>query len=181
MAGDTTKRPTFNGASTFFGWMGKHGRHILYGAPIQPKGGDYGNLDQDQVGGPGAGGAAQAYPRVTQIIDGSGNVVSSFGGGGGGGGGGGSSAPYAATPKGYQQITGTGAVAALTVPAGATFAVVQPEAQGVRYRDDGTNPTAAVGMPIGSGVSVTFGGAIEEAALKFWLPAGAILDINYYA
>lgn len=50
-------------------------------------------------------------------------------------------------PIGYRQVTvSTTAVAIPTIPAGATRAVVVVEAQPLRYRDDGTNPTASVGM-----------------------------------
>jgi hypothetical protein len=85
------------------------------------------------------------------------------------------------TPLGYQQITSLGSATALTVPTGATFAVVVPETQGVRYRDDGTNPTASVGMPIPAGTPWTFTGAGILAAVKFIeQTSSAKLDILYY-
>lgn len=100
---------------------------------------------------------------------------------GNGTGGGGSSAPYAATPLGFQQITSLSSSTALTIPTGATFATVTVEAQGIRYRDDGTAPTGTVGMPLAAGQSQTFSGAAELAALRFILQtSGAILDVSYY-
>ena len=56
--------------------------------------------------------------------------------------------PQAGTRKalGYQQITSLSAATALTVPKGATRAVIRCETQSVRWRDDGTDPTASVGM-----------------------------------
>jgi hypothetical protein len=82
---------------------------------------------------------------------------------------------------GYQQITSLSPAAALTVPTGATFCIVTAESQAVRWRDDGTNPTASVGMPIASGGSYTFNGAVNLAALRFIeQTASAILNVSYY-
>jgi hypothetical protein len=47
-------------------------------------------------------------------------------------------------PMGYQQITSLGAATTLTVPVGSTAALIMCEVASVRYRDDGTNPTASV-------------------------------------
>lgn len=180
MAGDTLVKPSLS-ANGLFGWMGKHGRHILYGAPVQPSGGDYAAGDQDQVGGPfSGGGAAQAYPMAAMLVTPAGVPYTASGGGGGGG----ATAPYAATPLGYQQILAATLAApdALTVPTGATFAIIEPEGGAVRYRDDGTNPTGAIGMPLGAGQSLQASGAAMLAALKFIEATGsaAILNISYY-
>jgi hypothetical protein len=79
---------------------------------------------------------------------------------------------------GYQQITLSGA-ASLTVPAGATSAVITAEAQAVRYRDDGVAPTATVGMPLAVGVPLQYTGPL--ASVKFiQQTSGAILNILYY-
>ena len=91
--------------------------------------------------------------------------------------------PGAYTPLGYQQITaGTLASAtALTVPTGATIAVIEVEAANVRWRDDGTSPTASVGMILSPNNVLTISGAAELAAIKFILQSGSpILDISYY-
>lgn len=56
------------------------------------------------------------------------------------------------TPLGYQQITGLSTAKNLTVPTGATMAMITAEAQAVRYRDDGTAPTATVGQPLAVGL-----------------------------
>lgn len=54
------------------------------------------------------------------------------------------------TPKGHQQFTtGFNAAQLLTVPAGANLAVIQINANnlaGIRWRDDGTAPTDAIGQ-----------------------------------
>lgn len=55
---------------------------------------------------------------------------------------------------GYEQITGLGTVKGLTIPAvdsqgnsvKPNAVLLQSEAQNVRWRADGTNPTATVGM-----------------------------------
>jgi hypothetical protein len=70
------------------------------------------------------------------------------------------------TPLGYQQITSLSSATALTVPTGATVAVIIPETQAIRWRDDGTNPTASVGMPLASGQPMTLKGAAALAAAR---------------
>jgi hypothetical protein len=81
--------------------------------------------------------------------------------------------------KGYQQITMTTLKAVLTVPAGATVAYVVVEGQAMRWRDDGTAPTAAIGMPVPVAGTVTFAGNL--AAIQFFPQAsGSILDVSYY-
>lgn len=51
------------------------------------------------------------------------------------------------TPRGYQQLDLSTAVG-LTVPEGADYALVSAEADNVRYRDDGVDPTATLGSRI---------------------------------
>lgn len=83
------------------------------------------------------------------------------------------------TPAGYQQITDLSAAVALTVPAGATMAVIEAEAADVRYRDDGTNPTATIGMPLAQGGYLPY--SANLAAIKFIQQAsGAVLNVSYY-
>ena len=81
---------------------------------------------------------------------------------------------------GYQQITSLSAATALTVPAGATMALIAPLTQGVRWRDDGTNPTASVGMPVAAGTYLSYDG--DLTAIRFiQTTASAELNITYYA
>ena len=50
----------------------------------------------------------------------------------------------------YQQMTvSTTAVALTSIPSQAYAAVIIVESNSIRARDDGTNPTASVGMPYG--------------------------------
>lgn len=81
---------------------------------------------------------------------------------------------------GYQQITSLSAATGLTVPAGATMALVTPETQGVRWRDDGTDPTASVGMIIAAGAYFNYDGDLKR--IRFIeQTASAKLNISYYA
>ena len=49
---------------------------------------------------------------------------------------------------GYQQLTVSSVAVALTVPARARYARIRVENNSVRWRGDGVDPTAAVGMPL---------------------------------
>ncbi len=81
---------------------------------------------------------------------------------------------------GYQQITSLSASIALTVPAGATMALIVAETQAVRWRDDGTAPTASVGMPLATGTSLSYDGDLK--AIRFIeQTASAVLNVSYYA
>lgn len=92
--------------------------------------------------------------------------------------GGGSGGITTLTPLGYQQITGLGTAKALTVPSGATLAVISVEGGSVRYRDDGTDPTTTIGMPLPE-AGITYTGSL--AAIKFIQAAGtAVLNVLYY-
>lgn len=84
-------------------------------------------------------------------------------------------------PLGYQQVTGLTTAKALTVPAGASRALIYAEAQNVRWRDDGTDPIATVGMLL-----LTTTGPLEYkgdlAAIKFIeATATAKLNVVYYS
>jgi len=81
---------------------------------------------------------------------------------------------------GYQQITSLSSAAGLTVPRGTTLALIVPETNNVRWRDDGTAPTASVGMPIYLGASLSYDGDFNR--IKFIeTTASAKLNISYYA
>jgi hypothetical protein len=83
------------------------------------------------------------------------------------------------TPKGYQQLTSLSAASALTVPAGSSYAMLQAESQNVRYRDDGTNPTAGIGIRLVANTIQWYTGNL--VALKFIEEtASAKLNVSYY-
>src|ERR1700730_5958650 len=99
-------------------------------------------------------------------------------------------APYNAAPSlfclpyipvaGSQQITGMTTSTALTVPATATAALIQCEGNNVRYWDDGTVPTATVGMLLAVGGNpLLYAGNL--ATIRFiQVATGAILNVAYY-
>ena len=89
---------------------------------------------------------------------------------------------------GYQQITSLSSAASLTVPTTdkngmnqkPTFALIICETQNVRWRDDGTAPTASVGMPLSPSVPLQYDGDLSK--IQFIEQAGsAKLNISYYA
>jgi len=82
---------------------------------------------------------------------------------------------------GYQQITVLTAAVGLTVPTGTRMIRIIPESQAVRWRDDGTNPTATVGQPLAVGAELIYT-ANAAGVLKFIeQTAGAKLNVTYYA
>jgi hypothetical protein len=81
---------------------------------------------------------------------------------------------------GYQQITSLSSAQALTVPSGATMALIVPETQAVRWRDDGVAPTASVGMPVAVGESLNYDGDLNR--IRFIeQTASAKINVSYYA
>ena len=81
---------------------------------------------------------------------------------------------------GYQQITSLSSSTALTVPTGATMALIVPETQNVRWRDDGVAPTASVGMLVVANSSMSYDGDLQK--IRFIAAtAGAVLNVSYYA
>jgi hypothetical protein len=81
--------------------------------------------------------------------------------------------------KGYQQITALNTATLLTVPTGSTLAVIEAEAQQVRWRDDGTNPTASVGHVLNPGDVLVYRGNLS--GIRFIeVAASAKLSVSYY-
>ena len=90
--------------------------------------------------------------------------------------------PYPFTPKspGQHGLAITSATS-LTVPAGATYAVVQASGGSVKYTTDGTTaPTSSIGMTLAAGAAVALAGAAAIANFKAISPT-ATLDVEYYA
>lgn len=91
------------------------------------------------------------------------------------------------TCMGYQQITDLSSAIGLTVPARtpeglsakANFALIIAETQNVRWRDDGVDPTASVGMLLVAGTPLQYDGDLSK--IKFIeSTASAKLNISYY-
>lgn len=92
------------------------------------------------------------------------------------------------TRLGYQQITSLSSSTGLTVPTKdlnglsckPSIAIITPETQGVRWRDDDIAPTSTVGMPLAAGVTLQYDGDLTK--IKFIeQAASAKLNITYYA
>ena len=90
--------------------------------------------------------------------------------------------PKSADPNGYQQLTVSSSAVAMTVPLNSNMADILVQDAGIRYRDDGTNPTSTVGTPLFQNQSMQIIGASNLSAIKF-IRSGAsdaIVNINYY-
>jgi hypothetical protein len=81
---------------------------------------------------------------------------------------------------GYEQITGLSSAKALTVPTGTTMVIITPETQAVRWRGDGTNPSATVGYPLASGNEMVFTAGNFEALRFIEQSASAKLNVYYF-
>lgn len=83
-------------------------------------------------------------------------------------------------PLGHQQITSLSAATSLTVPAGTSIIIVTPQTQAVRWRDDGTDPTATVGYPLPAGSELHYDSS-KPSRLKFIeQTASATINVAYY-
>ena len=80
---------------------------------------------------------------------------------------------------GFQQITSLSTSTALTVPSGAGLAVIQAEGAAVRWRDDGTAPTATVGMLLPAGAERVFDASLAAVRL-IQTASGAVVNVSYY-
>lgn len=89
---------------------------------------------------------------------------------------------------GYQQITSLSSATALTIPQQDTnglagsprIAIITPEGQAVRWRDDGVAPTASVGMPLAAGVTLQYDGDLTKIQF-IEQTSGAKLNVTYYS
>jgi len=82
--------------------------------------------------------------------------------------------------KGYQQLTSISSATALTVPVGARYAMIQcNNANDVRWRDDGTNPTTSIGMILpNSGYPILwYTGKLQNLRV---ISASGQLNVSYY-
>lgn len=82
-------------------------------------------------------------------------------------------------PKGFQQLTGISSSTALTVPAGARYALLQADTAEVRWRDDGVAPTATIGMKLLT-TSDGYWYSGKLSALRV-ISATGVLNVSYYA
>jgi hypothetical protein len=86
-------------------------------------------------------------------------------------------------PLKYEQIDVAGSAIGLNPPDPnfdtAYSALIQAEGQNIRWRDDGTDPTAAVGMILTPNTVLEYDGDLNK--IKFIeAVAGGILNVSYY-
>ncbi len=88
-------------------------------------------------------------------------------------------------PLGYCQLSVSAVAVALStctggIPAGTALVNITVSTANLRYRDDNTNPTATVGIPILQGQNVPYSGN-NPAALVFIAQSGtAAIDVGFY-
>lgn len=81
--------------------------------------------------------------------------------------------------KGYRQQSVTAAAAITSIPDGARYVLIAPEAA-IRLRDDATNPTASVGFPVAANGSFWYDGA-DLSALKVISVSGtAVVNFLFF-
>jgi hypothetical protein len=85
--------------------------------------------------------------------------------------------------KGYTQQTVT-TVASLTLPSDKSgtapnFVMIVAEAQAVRWRDDGVDPTTTVGMPLAVGATLLYDGDLNKIRFIAQV-AGGIINSSFY-
>ncbi len=86
--------------------------------------------------------------------------------------------PYKSAGAAQMGLSVGASAVSLTVPSGASIAEICAEG-GVRYRDDGTAPTATVGMPVPSGTCFAYSGPLS--AIQFISESGTVsIDVSYY-
>jgi hypothetical protein len=82
------------------------------------------------------------------------------------------------TPQGYHQITDLSAVVGIHAKNG-RFALIQAWGQNVRWRDDGEDPAADVGMILPAGQTMPYYGNLKAIRL-IETTASAELNVSVY-
>lgn len=92
--------------------------------------------------------------------------------------------PAPIIPAGYCQLTPLASATLLSscaigIPAGAEVALIVVSTANIRYRDDGTAPTASVGAPVLQGQNISYQGDLRK--IQFIAQSGSpVLDIVFY-
>lgn len=73
-----------------------------------------------------------------------------------------------------------GSNAGAGIPVGTTDLLIQPQAQAIRWRDDGTAPTATVGYPLAVGAELRYNGQNLAALRVISQAAGAVVNVAAY-
>lgn len=86
-------------------------------------------------------------------------------------------------PLGYRQILAAQVdpgVQLAGVPDGTSLILIIAEAQAIRWRDDGTAPTATVGQPLAAGIELRYTGRSPSNLRFISQTAGAIINLTFY-
>lgn len=82
--------------------------------------------------------------------------------------------------KGHQQLAPTTATA-LTVPSGAQMCLITVASNPVRFRDDGTNPTATVGIVLPKDLApFQYNGPLTKVVLIDTSAGASKVEVSYY-
>jgi hypothetical protein len=66
------------------------------------------------------------------------------------------------------------------IPPGTQLLMITPQTQAIRWRDDGTAPTAAIGYPLAVGAELRYTGANLASLRVISQVAGAIVNVVAY-
>lgn len=85
-------------------------------------------------------------------------------------------------PKGYQKISVSDSPIGLDFPSGSNYAIISVENGGVRFRDDGVNPTNNSGFPIGKNQNMSLYTENILRTIRFVRSSSvdSIININFY-
>lgn len=81
---------------------------------------------------------------------------------------------------GFRQITVDTAQSLGAIPNGAVFVIIVPEAQAIRFRDDGGTLSATVGMPLPALARLKYTGGNLGSLRLIGQVAGAIVNVAFY-
>lgn len=83
-------------------------------------------------------------------------------------------------PLGFQTITVAGTSIGFTLPAGTRMAVASVQVDNIRYRDDGTAPTATVGTLVTAGSSIVVCAPSTGPFRMIRQTNSATVSVSYY-
>jgi len=84
-------------------------------------------------------------------------------------------------PKGYQQLTNLTTAKLVTIPRGTNFAIIRCTGGDVRWRADGTPPTAGTGYPLYEGEELEYDSVQDLPGLTFIAMEGTPeVSLSYY-
>jgi hypothetical protein len=91
--------------------------------------------------------------------------------------------PALAASLGYQQATSVSTSSAInlpSIPSNAASYLLSVESAGIRWRDDGTDPTSTVGQPVSAGQALCYGN--DPHAVRLIGQTGTpTINVTYYA